>query len=79
MEIEDTIKPFSQGYVLRTTTKHMRKGIDVSIRKTFERLKDFSGNMTRSKEVYDTLASLHKMRAMLDEFQLENKELFSKE
>ena len=70
-------KPFSQGYVLRVTTKHMRKSIDISIRKTFERIKDFEGNADKSKEVFETLAVLHAMRRQLDEFQAANKESFT--
>jgi hypothetical protein len=70
-------KPFSIGYVLRVTTKNMRKSIDVSIRKTFERVKEFDGNMERSTEVFQTLSALHAMRKMLDDFQHENKDVFS--
>jgi hypothetical protein len=70
------IKPFSIGYVLRTTHKHMRKSIDVSIRKTFERIKDFDGNQEKSKEVFETLSYLHAMRRQLDDFQVANNEYF---
>jgi hypothetical protein len=62
-------KPFSQGYVLRTTARHMRKSIDISIRKTFERIADFDGNEVKSQEVFRTLSSLHSMRKQLDDFQ----------
>jgi DNA replication protein DnaD len=72
-------KPFSQSYVLRTTTKHMRKSVDISIRKTFERISEFTGNSERSNEVLTTLSNLHKIRAMIDEFQMQNKEIFSGE
>ncbi len=76
----DTIsseKPFSQGYVLRTTAKNMRKDIDVSIRKTFQRIAEFDGNLEKSQEVFKTLAMLHTMRKSLDDFQLEHKEGFT--
>ena len=69
-------KPFSMGYVLRTTAKHMRKSIDISIRKTFERVKEFEGNQEKSSEVFTTLAQLHAMRKQLDDFQRENQEKF---
>ena len=62
-------KPFSMGYALRVTAKHMRKSIDISIRKTFERIADFDGDNKKSKEVFDTLAVLHAMRKQLDDFQ----------
>ena len=55
-------------YVLRTTVKHMRKSIDTSIKKTFERIQEFDGNQEKSQEVFKTLASLHSMRKGLDEF-----------
>jgi hypothetical protein len=37
-------KPFSKAFVLRVTAKHMRKSIDISIRKTFERIAEFDCN-----------------------------------
>jgi hypothetical protein len=74
MDNED--KPFSQGYVLRTTAKHMRKSVDISIRKTFARIAEFAGDQEKSKEVFDTLAMLHTMRKQLDDFQLLNQEKF---
>lgn len=73
---EDNIKPFSKSYVLRITARHMRKDIDMSIRKTFERIKDFDGNPEKSLEVFETLSTLHAMRRNLDEFQAANKAAF---
>jgi hypothetical protein len=70
------MKPFSRGFVLRTTAKHMRKAIDISIRKTFERVAEFDGNQEKSREVFDTLSVLHSMRQQLDELQARNQELF---
>ena len=72
---EDT-KPFSMGYVLRTTAKHMRKSIDISIRKTFERIAEFDGDQEKSQEVFKTLSILHTMRKQLDDFQASNLEEF---
>lgn len=69
-------KPFSMGYVLRTTAKHMRKSIDISIRKTFERVGEFNGNTQKADEVFRTLAQLHNMRKQLDDFQASNSEDF---
>jgi hypothetical protein len=74
--VENQQKPFSQGYVLRTTAKHMRKSIDISIRKTFERIKEFEGNQEKSQEVFNTLAHLHAMRKQLDDFQQANQDQF---
>ena len=72
-------KPFSMGYVLRTTAKHMRKSIDISIRKTFERIAEFDSNLEKSQEIFKTLSVLHMMRKQIDDFQLSNKEGFSGE
>jgi hypothetical protein len=69
-------KPFSMGYVLRTTAKHMRKSIDISIRKTFERIPEFDSNQEKSQEIFKTLAVLHTMRKQLDDFQAINSEDF---
>jgi hypothetical protein len=65
-------KPFSMGYVLRTTAKHMRKSIDISIRKTFERISEFADNQEKSQEIFKTLAVLHTSRKQLDDFQANN-------
>jgi len=64
------------GYVLRTTSRHMRKDIDVSIRKTFARLPEFENNQEKAAEVFQTLAMLHGMRQWLDSFQLANRDKF---
>jgi hypothetical protein len=72
-------KPFSIGYVLRTTAKHMRKSIDISIRKTFERVPEFTEQPEKSKEVFRTLAHLHSMRKQLDDFQAANTDDFKVE
>ena len=63
------IKPFDLGYVISTTVKHMKKSIDISIQKTFERVQDFPDNSEKSKEVFKTLSYLHQMRKNLDDFQ----------
>jgi len=72
-------KPFSMGYVLRTTAKHMRKSIDISIRKTFERVSEFSADQQKSKEIFETLSVLHMMRKQLDDFQSKYSENFKGE
>ena len=76
---EDQQNPFSMGYVLRTTAKHMRKSIDISIRKTFERVSEFADNKEKSEEIFKTLAFLHQMRKQLDDFQSSNSDSFKGE
>jgi hypothetical protein len=68
--------PFDMSYVLRVTTKHMRQSIDVSIRKTFARVKDFDGDAEKSREVFNTLSILHQLRKQLDDFQSANVDSF---
>ena len=77
--VQDEQKPFSMGYVLRTTAKHMRKSIDISIRKTFERVPEFAHDQAKSQEVFKTLSQLHTMRKQLDDFQAANSENFKSE
>jgi hypothetical protein len=70
------IAPFDKSFVLRLTAKHQRKALDISIRKTFERIKDFPDDTIKSAEVFETLMLLHAQRAQLDEFQQINSEHF---
>ena len=46
--MENGQKPFSIDYVLKTTARHMRKSIDISIRKTFERIEEFEKDSKKS-------------------------------
>ena len=64
------------SYVLRTTARHMRKSIDISIRMTFDRLPEFQDNPKKSLEVFLTLQHLHAMRKQLDDFQNKHSEEF---
>lgn len=73
---QDSAKPFSVGYVLRTTQKHVRKSIDISIQKTFARMGEFMNDPVKSREVFLTLALLHAMRKQSDDFQSQNSEHF---
>ena len=57
----------------------MRKSIDISIRKTFERVPEFTSDQAKSQEVFKTLAQLHSMRKQLDDFQAVNSEDFKGE
>jgi hypothetical protein len=77
METNENInKPFSKAYVLRVTAKHMLKGVDISIRKTSERIEEFAGDKDKSKEVFETLSVLYQMQKMMNDFQDNNKTLF---
>jgi hypothetical protein len=70
-------KPFSKTFVMRTTFRHMRRSVDISIRKSFERFQDFDNDSDMGKEIMETLDVLHKVRKMLDDFQAHNPELFT--
>ena len=65
-------RPFSIGFVLRTTTKHMRKAVETSIRKTMERIPEFADDRAKSEELFRTLARLSAMKKSLDDFQNAN-------
>ena len=70
-------KKFSKAFVMRTTFRHMRRSVDISIRKSFERFKDFDNQSEVGREIMETLSVLHTTRKLLDDFQANNAELFS--
>jgi hypothetical protein len=67
---------FTKDYVLRLTAKHMRKSIDLSIGKTFDRIKDFADDPKVSAEIFETLSHLHNMRRLIDNYQAANADQF---
>lgn len=50
----------------------MRKSIEISIEKTFERINEFAGDPEKSKEVFLTLTHLHAIKKQLNDFQSDN-------
>jgi len=81
--MDNSKPPFDKGFVLQTTLRNMKKDIDFSSRKTFDRFKDFSdeGNpehVEKRTEIFETLDVLNKMHNLLDDFQGHNKHLFDK-
>jgi hypothetical protein len=64
--------PFDMDYVLKITSDHMRKSIDISIKKTFARFPEFLSNPEKSIELFNTLSVLHRMRKNIDAFQVTN-------
>ena len=69
-------KPFDRDFVLKTTLKHMRRSIDISIRKTFERMEDLGEQGDKASEIMTTLSDLHNLRRGVDDIQ---KALFKKD
>jgi len=61
--------PFKMDYVLSVTAKHMKKSIDISIKKTEARFHEFIADEEKSQEVFKTLLSLHTLRKQIDDFQ----------
>jgi len=55
----------------------MRRSVDISIRKTFERFQDFDNDSKTGQEIMETLSVLHTVRKMLDDFQVQNPQLFT--
>jgi len=72
--MDNNNKPFNKYYVLRITSLHIKKSIDTSIRKTYDRLKD----VDNKQEVFETLDVLHKIRKMMEDFESHNKHLYQK-
>jgi len=75
--VNDDKPPFSKAFVMKTTFRHMRRSVDISIRKSFERFQDFDKDSEVGKEIMETLSVLHTVRKVLDDFQENNKHLFS--
>jgi DNA-binding transcriptional regulator GbsR (MarR family) len=69
-------KPFSMAYAMRATARNIRRDIDTSIRMVSERIREFDGNLEKSKEIFETLAELYVLRKWLDEYQKLNSEKF---
>jgi len=63
------VKPFTMSYVLKATTKHVRRCIDISIRKTSARWKEFPDDSDKQREITITLMRLHDLRTLLDNYQ----------
>lgn len=63
----DSKIPFNANYVMRVTYKHMLSAVEVSIRKTVERIAEFDSNSEKSTEILQTLGVLYKMRKELQE------------
>lgn len=72
----DNKPPFSKSFVMRTTFKHMHKSVDISVSKSFDRLKDFDNDSEVGKEIIETLSILHTVKKMLEEFENNNNHLF---
>ena len=75
--VEDDKPPFSKAFVMKTTFRHMRRSVDISIRKSFERFQDFDKDSEAGREIMETLSVLHTVRKVLDDFQENNKQLFN--
>lgn len=77
-ETLNPLPPFSRAFVMKTTLRHMRRSVDISIRKTFERMEEFDKNKTAAPtEIMATLSNLHTIRKIIDDFQDNNKQLFT--
>ncbi len=72
--MDNNNKPFNKFYVLRITSLHIKKAIDTSIRKTYDRMKD----VENKAEVFETLDVLHKVRKLMEDFESNNKHLYKK-
>lgn len=72
--MDNNNKPFNKFYVLRITSLHIKKAIDTSIRKTYDRMKD----VENKAEVFETLDVLHKVRKLMEDFEANNKHLYKK-
>jgi len=72
------VKPFTMSHVLAITLKKAQRAVDTSIRITSERINEFDSDFDKSREIFNTLALLHDLRRLLDEFHKINAESFRK-
>ena len=70
------VKPFSIGFVMRTTRDHVKKSVEISKAKTMERISDFESNTEKGGEVFKTLASLQAFQKHIEAFETANPEIF---
>ena len=64
---------------MKVTIANARKSADISINKTSQRLEHFEKGSDKWQEVLDTLHVLHQFRKLIDDFQLNNPQLFIKD
>lgn len=57
----------------------MRRSVDISIGKSFERFQDFDSNSKVGREIMETLSTLYAVKKLLDEFQDNNPALFEEQ
>ena len=69
-------KPFSMGFVLKETFKHMQKSVDISTQKTIARLQEFKGDSVKIAEIMTTLSNLNRLSRLLDDIEQNNINLF---
>jgi len=67
------MKMFSMGYILSTTTYHMKRSIDISIANSLKASKE---SPERSEEILQTLNILQDMKTMVEAYEKENHALF---
>lgn len=72
----DEIKPFDRGYVMNITANNALSRIDLSVNKTSARLGDFEPDSPKWKEVLDTLYALDKFKKLINDFRLNNPDVF---
>jgi len=58
-------KPFTRDYVLKVTAKHMLKSIEISIKKTMDRMNEFQGDHEQANEVFKTLTELQAIKKQI--------------
>jgi hypothetical protein len=59
-------KPFSREYVLQKTARYMLKSINLSIKKTMDRMVEFKDDHSKSNEIFITLAELQGLKQQIE-------------
>lgn len=69
---ENKTPPFTRDYVIRTTVKHCKRNIEISTRKTLERVGEFAGDPEKSSEIFKTLTELQTLKNAIEQFENAN-------
>ena len=78
MDYNNRKPEFTKDFVLRTTLNHMIESINISIKKTIKRIREFEDNPEKTEEIKETLDSLTALNNMMKDIKINNRELIER-
>ena len=77
--MDDMNRPdFTKDYVIRTTLNHMMESINISTRKTINRVREFEDDPEKTEEIKDTLDSLNALINLMKDIKTNNRDLIER-